>query len=53
MEREQPMKLRMERGLLLGISVRVGVILSSRSLRKQASGVIHLMCLKADRLGGN
>jgi hypothetical protein len=47
------MKLKMERGMLLEISVRVGVLLSSRSLNKQANGVIHLMCLEADMLGGD
>ena len=46
------MILRMERRMLLEISLRVGV-LSSRGVSKQASRVLYLMYLKVDIMRGD
>jgi hypothetical protein len=46
------MKLRMERSLLIGVCVKVGVLLSSRGINKQARGVICFVYLKVDIFRG-
>jgi hypothetical protein len=46
------MKLRMERSLLIDISVKVGVLLSSRGVSKQARGVLCFVYLKVDIFRG-